>query len=556
MSDPAQLLVDHLDTWTGAIERKNGSGRGNGGKISLHGIDTLRSLILNLAVRGKLVAQDPADGDAGELLASIRAARAEPQKPKPERSSQGPFALPRGWLWCRLSDVVDLENGDRGKNYPNKSTLVNEGVPFVNAGHLQNGLIDEERMTFISRSHYERLSGGKFREGDILFCLRGSLGKSAIVRGIEEGAIASSLVIIRNHGRFDNEYLRIFFDSPLSEVLIRKFDNGTAQPNLSSRSLGKFDFPLPPLAEQKRIVAKVDELMALVNALEAGTRDAMATHETLVRELLATLVNSQDADDLAVNWSRIEAHFDDLFTTEESIDLLKQSVLQLAIRGMLVSQSESAQPASKLLDSIESWRNKAIREKKIRPSRKPLAAVTKEDWPFSKPTGWVFSRLGELIYIKSGDGLTAANMREGDIPVYGGNGVNGYHDSSNTDRPTVVIGRVGYYCGSIHLTPTKAWVTDNAFKTEFDSDSINIDFLILLLTGTNLKENENATAQPVISGSKIYPIIVGLPPICEQRRIVEKYNHIMQRCDELYEALHRSLNTSRRIADSVSILTS
>ena len=103
-------------------------------------------------------------------------------------------------------------------------------------------------------------------------------------------------------------------------------------------------------------------------------------------------------------------------------------------------------------------------------------------------------------------------MKGGSIPVFGGNGINGYHDQSNVNQPTIVIGRVGYYCGSIHVTPTSAWITDNAFITNFSHNEIYLRFLALLLTGTNLKEDENATAQPVISGSKIYPIVVGLPP--------------------------------------------
>ncbi|MCE2484154.1 MAG: hypothetical protein J4F42_01475, partial [Desulfurellaceae bacterium] len=112
-------------------------------------------------------------------------------------------------------------------------------------------------------------------------------------------------------------------------------------------------------------------------------------------------------------------------------------------------------------------------------------------------SGWAFARLGEIIYIQSGDGLTTANMKDGPIPVFGGNGINGYHAQNNVDQPTVVIGRVGYYCGSIHVTPANAWVTDNAFITHFSQDEIYLRFLVLLLNGTNLKEDENATAQPV-----------------------------------------------------------
>ena len=142
-------------------------------------------------------------------------------------------------------------------------------------------------------------------------------------------------------------------------------------------------------------------------------------------------------------------------------------------------------------------------------------------------------------------------MKGGRIPVFGGNGVNGRHDRGNVNQPTVVIGRVGYYCGSIHLTPGEAWVTDNAFITHFSAANICINFLILLLKGTNLKEDENATAQPVISGSKIYPIIVGLPPVAEQKRIVAKVDELMAQCDQLEASLTEGEQIRSRLLESV-----
>jgi type I restriction enzyme S subunit len=159
--------------------------------------------------------------------------------------------------------------------------------------------------------------------------------------------------------------------------------------------------------------------------------------------------------------------------------------------------------------------------------------------------------LGQVIYIHSGDGLTAEAMRGGSIPVFGGNGINGYHDTPNVQQPTVVIGRVGYYCGSIHVTPSKAWVTDNAFITEFCSEAIFRSFLALLLRATNLKEKEDATAQPVISGSKIYPIVVGLPPLAEQHRIVAKVEELLALCDRLEAQLNTAQTESRRLLEAL-----
>ena len=141
---------------------------------------------------------------------------------------------------------------------------------------------------------------------------------------------------------------------------------------------------------------------------------------------------------------------------------------------------------------------------------------------------------------------------DGNITVYGGNGITGYHDNWNVDKPTIVIGRVGYYCGSVHITPSLAWVTDNAFITYYSKNNVDTCFLSLLLKGTNLKENENATAQPVISGSKIYPIVIMLPPLNEQKKIVKKFFELNCLCDTLKSRLQSAQRTQLNLADALT----
>jgi type I restriction enzyme, S subunit len=156
------------------------------------------------------------------------------------------------------------------------------------------------------------------------------------------------------------------------------------------------------------------------------------------------------------------------------------------------------------------------------------------------PEGWVEVELGEIIKVSSGDGLTSKNMNEeGGIPVFGGNGINGYHDKSNVSEETIVIGRVGYYCGSVHLTPDVAWVTDNALKVSFSKENLYTLFLYRLLTATDLRQNTSSTAQPVISGTKIYPTKVSLPPLAEQKRIVAKLDEAFKHLDILKARLER-----------------
>jgi len=172
------------------------------------------------------------------------------------------------WPVRPFGDLLTISNGDRSKNYPSKEHRVSSGIPFVNAGHLKDGLIDLSDMDYISREKYESLSGGKFKDGDVLFCLRGSLGKSALVRNIGEGTVASSMAIFRVSAQIDSEYLFWFLQSGMAKIQIKKFDNGTAQPNLAAKSVLRFQIPLPNLSEQVAIVSKVKDLMRICNQLE------------------------------------------------------------------------------------------------------------------------------------------------------------------------------------------------------------------------------------------------------------------------------------------------
>ena len=259
-------------------------------------IKALRQTILNLAVRGKLVEQDHADEPASELLKRMQGERRKcvaNGEMRPERRIAAPahneeiFNLPSSWLWCVADNVWDLENGDRSSHYPSRDQLVAGGIPFINAGHLVNGRVSLDEMNFITSEKFNSLRGGKVRKGDQLYCLRGSLGKHAVFDIELKAAIASSLVILRPVLAECAPYFSLYLDSAVAEIMLRRFDNGSAQPNLSSANLRRFEIPLPPLAEQYRIVAKVDELMALCDRLEAS----LAVGNDTRRHLLDTLLH-------------------------------------------------------------------------------------------------------------------------------------------------------------------------------------------------------------------------------------------------------------------------
>lgn len=191
-----------------------------------------------------------------------------------------------GWENKTLSDVCQFENGDRGKNYPSRSKFVETGKAFINAGHIDDGYIDFTKMNFITEETFNLLSKGKIRKGDVLFCLRGSLGKFAVVSNDTQGAIASSLVIIRPQSGLSIEFLLHYLRSGLCKKMIDQYAGGTAQPNLGAKDLAKFFIGIPSVTEQKHVADQLDKLMSEVERLEHIYADKLQELYTLKKSLL------------------------------------------------------------------------------------------------------------------------------------------------------------------------------------------------------------------------------------------------------------------------------
>jgi len=198
-----------------------------------------------------------------------------------------------GWEIKELGDVCLFENGDRGENYPSKSVQTSYGVPFINAGHLKDQVVDFSGMNYIPKERFDLLGNGKVKKNDILFCLRGSLGKFACVGDLEEAAIASSLVIIRPREVILNNFAMAYFQSYTCQNMIEKFKNGAAQPNLSAGSLKKFIIPVPPLPEQRRIVAILDEAFAGIAAAKEKAEQNLKNEKEVFTHYLKQVFNTK-----------------------------------------------------------------------------------------------------------------------------------------------------------------------------------------------------------------------------------------------------------------------
>ncbi len=191
-----------------------------------------------------------------------------------------------GWVEKTLGDVCKFENGDRGKNYPSRSNFVESGFAFINAGHIDDGIVDFSKMNYIAGKNYDLLSRGKIKKGDILFCLRGSLGKFAVIEDDTQGAIASSLVIVRPHSDLSVSFLLHYLRSGLCKSMIEKYAGGAAQPNLGAKDLAKFSISVPPAAQQLQTSDKLDSLMAAVENLESVYSAKLAALDELKKSIL------------------------------------------------------------------------------------------------------------------------------------------------------------------------------------------------------------------------------------------------------------------------------
>lgn len=573
MSDIAALVADNLDIWTCAIERKSGAGRGSGSKrISLYGIEQLRALILDLAVRGKLVQQDTADEPATEILKRVKlerarliaARKAKAGKPLPA-PSEWPFTIPSCWVWAQLGQITNYgqtDKADPGSVAPETWVLELEDVEKGTSRLL-------ERVRCADRQFQSQKNA--FQVGDVIYGkLRPYLDK--VIIADEPGVCTTEMVPIRAYGDILPNYIRLFLKTPYFIALATDSAHGMNLPRLATEVARAAPIALPPLGEQRRIVTKVDELMELCDALERQSADALAAHQTLVETLLATLVSSVDAADLAANWARLENHFDTLFTTEASIDAIKQTILDLAVRGKLVEQDARDQAASELLKQTAKGKADLIRQG-LAKRDKALPRVDHSSVPFKLPSGWTWARFPELGIFERGK----SKHRPRNDPKLFSPGIYPLIQTGEVARATGLITEVHSYYSEVGLAQSKLWkegtlcitiaanIADAAimgFDACFPDSVVGFVpakpisdpsyFLYFIRTAkADLLRFAPSTAQKNINLGILETLVIPLPPLAEQRRIVAKVDALMALCDALKIHLADAAQTQRRLADAV-----
>ena len=576
------LLTDHLDIWTSALLTKSTAGRGSNGKLEAYGIKKLRALILELAVRGKLVPQDPNDEPASVLLGKItkekarlmKAGKIKQEKPFPEVDvDDTPYVIPANWEWARFPNIASYKPGKTpSTKNPSYWSENPDDVPWVSISDMEHfGVLTETSKKITPEAAKNVFGYEPIPKGSLLMSFKLTVGKMAIL-GVD-AYHNEAILSIQPYSGIVRDYLLKVLPTRAQEGNTKRAIMGDT---LNSTSLALLLIPVPPLAEQHRIVAKVDELMALCDQLEQQQTHSLAAHQTLVEILLGTLTRVESQQEFSAAWARIASHFDTLFTTEASIDQLKQTLLQLAVMGKLVPQDPNDEPARALLKRIQAEKAKLIAEGKIKKD-KPLAAITEDEKPFELPQSWEWICLSDLMpEFQNGvssrgdkDGKPITVLRLADIknrrisladtrtiPI----------NSRDIEKYQLLIGDIlitrvngsADIVGSFVLNDAgvEAIYCDHFIRMRIAAQWINADYLCLL-GDSSLVRNKiqslfiTTAGQKTVNQGHIGSLPIALPPFAEQHRIVVKVDELMALCDALKARLADAQAIQLHLADAI-----
>ena len=544
------------------------------------GVARLRELIFTLAVQGKLVAQDAGDEPASELLKQIRAEKdrliavGKIKKDKPLAAiteGEKPFELKAGWEWSNLATIGVINPRNDAPDETIASFVEMRSIPAAfSVAH-----VTESRPWRDIKSGFTQFAEGDVGVAKITPCFEN--GKSTVFQNLSNGigAGTTELHIVRPLGGIASRYVLLFLKTPAFILNGEAVMTGSAgQKRMPRVYFESTPLPLPPLAEQSRIVTRVEELMRLCDALEAKGRLEAAQHAQLVTTLLGTLTESDTPEQLAENWQRLATHFDLLLDRPQAVDALEQTILQLAVRGLLVPQDPTDEPASALLKKIRLEKDRLIAAGQIKRD-KPLAAIAEDEHPFALPKGWTWARWADIaLKIGDIDHKMPSDTKDG-VPYvsprdfYGLNEINfdgakkiaysDYLELSSKIRPE--LGDLIYpRYGTIGVV--RKVVEDREFLASYSCAVIKVlrgfvepDYQYLFSVSGCAKKQAasatNKTTQPNVGLKSIQEFLVPLPPLPEQSRIVTRVAQLRRLCADLRQRLAASQSTQAQLAEAL-----
>jgi len=544
-----------------------------------NGVKKLRKLILSLAMQGKLVAQDPHDVPASMLLKEIETEKnrlVKSGKIKPSKSLQPktkPTTFPKIW------ELVSLENVSTKIHYGFTASANHDlkDVRLLRITDIQDNKVDWESVPSCDTEGKD-VTQYLLANKDILIARTGgTVGKSYLVENINVKAVfASYLIRVVPSEHIDVNYLKLFLGSPLYWKQLYAKCSGTGQPNVNGTSLSTLLLPLPPLAEQRRIVAKIDELMARCDELEKLRGNLNQKQITVHNAALNRLLTAKDQSDFNTAWQFITQHFGDLYSVKENVAELRKAILQLAVMGKLVPQDPSDRPASELLKEIEKEKQGLVKEGKFK-EQKTLPEIRPEEMPYALPKEWKWVRLGQLLPDYQ-NGLSKRNSSEGvekivirlaDIKL-GEVSLDDHRLIRLTDEESqryeltthdILITRVN---GSTDLIgnftlikrPDRLIYCDHFIRLRISQDFITSIYLCKVAKSSLLREQITSkfvttAGQKTVNQSHIASLILPLPPLAEQHRIVAKCDQLMALCDNLEKQIDETNSKKTNLLNAV-----
>lgn len=572
-STTANLILDHFD----AIAEVPG------------GVARLRQLILQLAVQGRLVAQDPGDEPASVLLGRIREKRKsllESGWPNPEESRTqvkklteqivpgGLEALPAGWSWATLTQcsaiVVDCKN----KTAP----YANQGIKIVRTTNIRNGKLNSIDQKYVDEETYQIWSARyKPQPGDILITREAPMGEVCLIPEGEQICLGQRVMLARVFPEMiDPNFMIYSLRDPRLMDRVQDKPIGITVQHLRVGGVESLLIPLPPLAEQRRIVARVDALMALCDALEERQARQGEERRRLLTALVDALLGARDAGEAAAAWARLSESFDLVLAAPEDVAPLRQAVLQLAVQGRLVEQDPQDEPASALLERIRVEKARLVKEGKLKKSE-PLAPITAQESDDLR--GWALERFGEIADIVSGvtkgRALTGRDVRQ--LPYLRvANVQRGYLDLTVVKEIEVPVNEIEKY----RLLPNDLLLTEggdwdklgrtalwngelcdcihqnHVFRARLFTDDI-LPSWVMMFTNSSLgrayfeSSSKQTTNLASINMNQLRNCPLPLPPLAEQRRIVARVEQQMVLCDALEARLREERAAAEQLAEAL-----
>ena len=518
------------------------------------GIQKLRGLILELAVRGKLVPQDQTDEPANALLqrAFSKGKSSKQFTFNILGENECPFEVPRNWCWTSFESVFSLEYGD---NLPAPKRSNSGEFPVYGS----NGVVGSHSECSVTQPCI--VVGRKGSAGALNLCLN----EGCWVTDVAYYCIPPA--------ELDLEFCFKLFQTLRLDVLGKGI-----KPGLSRREAYALPVPIPPLAEQHRIVAKVDELMALCERLEAEQSDAELAHARLVESLLSTLTQSSDAADLASSWQCLAEHFDSLFNTDASVEAIKQAIVQLAVTGRLVEQDSNDDTAASLLQRVADTQGR-LDSNEANSKKRKTSHVPDVTPAFAAPVGWEWRRLEDVLQIASGLALGKNHQSRALIS-------RPYLRVANVQRGFLALDHVKSieipkddlerYCLREHdLLITEGGDWDKVGRTAIWSNEIseclhqnhifrarpiiaewNIRWTEMYLNSATSRAyfagaSKQTTNLASINMTQLKACAFPVPPPDEQSRIVAKVDELMALCNRMKVDLREARVQQSRLADTL-----